>query len=201
MKTKSLHNQLVEWRQEFHMYPELGFEENRTSETVAKLLNEFGLEVQKGIGKTGVIGILKKGSGNKSIGIRADMDALPINETNTFNYISINQGKMHALNIEYIPEAVLKQLWSITKVTLQGKIEKLAKLRLPLLKADIGNPQSFYNSRLKGFLKGSLGSTNVAYRTYAVGGIGGVRIVDYRFQDSAWEQEQRQKVEKLKDKK
>ena len=111
------------------------------------------------------------------------------------------QGKMHALNIEYIPEGVLKQLWNITKITLQGKIEKLAKLRLPLLKADIGNPQSFYNSRLKGFLKGSLGSTNVAYRTYSVGGIGGVRIVDYRFKDSAWEQEQRQKVEKLKDKK
>ena len=110
-------------------------------------------------------------------------------------------GKMHALNIEYIPEAVLKQLWNITKVTLQGKIEKLAKLRLPLLKADIGNPQSFYNSRLKGFLKGALGSTNVCYRTYSAGGIGGVKIVDYRFQDSAWEQEQRQKAEDLKNKK
>ena len=84
MKTKSLHNQLVEWRQDFHMYPELGFEENRTSEKVANLLEEFGLEVHKGIGKTGVIGVLKKGSSNKSIGIRADMDALPINETNNF---------------------------------------------------------------------------------------------------------------------
>ena len=96
MKTKSLHNQLVEWRQDFHMHPELGFEENRTSESVAKLLNEFGLEVHKGIAKTGVIGVLKKGSGDKSIGIRADMDALPIHEANTFNYISKNKGKMHA---------------------------------------------------------------------------------------------------------
>ena len=96
MKTKSLHNQLVEWRQDFHMYPELSFEENRTSERVAELLKEFGLEVHKGIAKTGVIGVLKKGSGGSSIGIRADMDALPINETNTFNYISKNKGKMHA---------------------------------------------------------------------------------------------------------
>ena len=96
MKTKSLHNQLVEWRQDFHMYPELGFEENRTSLRVAKLLKEFGLEVHQGLAKTGVIGVLKKGSGSNSIGIRADMDALPINETNTFNYISKNNGKMHA---------------------------------------------------------------------------------------------------------
>jgi hippurate hydrolase len=96
MKTKSLHNQLIEWRQDFHMYPELGFEENRTSSRVATLLKEFGLEVHQGMAKTGVVGILKKGSSNKSIGIRADMDALPINETNTFNYVSKNQGKMHA---------------------------------------------------------------------------------------------------------
>jgi len=96
MKTKSLHNQLIEWRQDFHMYPELGFEENRTSSRVATLLKEFGLEVHQGMAKTGVVGILKKGSSNKSIGIRADMDALPIKETNTFNYVSKNQGKMHA---------------------------------------------------------------------------------------------------------
>jgi hippurate hydrolase len=96
MKTQSLHNKLVEWRHDFHMHPETGFEEKRTSSRVAELLKEFGLEVHQGVGKTGVIGILKKGSGNKSIGIRADMDALPINEKNTFNYISKNEGRMHA---------------------------------------------------------------------------------------------------------
>ena len=106
-------------------------------------------------------------------------------------------GKMHALNIEYIPEGVLKQLWQITKLTLQGKIEKLAKLRLPLLKADIGNPQSFYNSRLKQFLKGSLGSTNVAYRTYNIGNVGGVRVIDYRFEGSAWANQQRDKADQI----
>ena len=96
MKTQTLHNQLVEWRHDFHMHPETGFEEKRTSSRVAELLKEFGLEVHQGVGKTGVIGILKKGSSNKSIGIRADMDALPINEKNTFNYISVSYTHLRA---------------------------------------------------------------------------------------------------------
>ena len=62
MKTKSLHNQLIKWRQVFHMYPERGFEENRTSSRVVELLKEFGLEVHQGMAKTGVVGIIKRGS-------------------------------------------------------------------------------------------------------------------------------------------
>ena len=96
MKTKSLHNQLMEWRQDLHMNPQIGFEEEYASEKVASLLKDFGLEVHKGIAKTGVVGVLKKGSGNKGIGIRADMDALPIQETNTFNYKSKIENRMHA---------------------------------------------------------------------------------------------------------
>ena len=96
MKTKSLHNQLVEWRQDLHMNPQIGFEEEYASKKVASLLKEFGLEVHKNIAKTGVVGVLKKGSSNKSIGIRADMDALPIQETNTFNYKSKIENRMHA---------------------------------------------------------------------------------------------------------
>ena len=96
MKTKSLHNQLVEWRQDLHMNPQIGFEEEYASKKVASLLKDFGLEVYGGIAKTGVVGVLKKGSGNKSIGIRADMDALPIHETNTFSYKSKIQDRMHA---------------------------------------------------------------------------------------------------------
>jgi hippurate hydrolase len=95
MKTKSLHNQLVEWRQDLHMHPQIGFEEEYASKKVASLLKDFGLEVYEGIAKTGVVGVLKKGSGNKSIGIRADMDALPIHETNTFSYKSKIQDRMH----------------------------------------------------------------------------------------------------------
>ena len=96
MRTKPLHNKLIEWRQELHMNPQIGFEEEYASEKVASLLKDFGLEVHKGIAKTGVVGVLKKGSGNKGIGIRADMDALPIQETNTFNYKSKIENRMHA---------------------------------------------------------------------------------------------------------
>ncbi len=96
MKTKALHNQLVDWRQDLHMNPQISFEEEYASEKIASLLKEFGLEVHKGIAKTGVVGILKKGSSNKSIGIRADIDALPIQETNTFDYKSKIENRMHA---------------------------------------------------------------------------------------------------------
>ena len=96
MRTKPLHNKLVEWRQDLHMNPQIGFEEEYASKKVASLLKDFGLEVHKGIAKTGVVGVLKKGSSNKSIGIRADMDALPIQETNTFNYKSKIENRMHA---------------------------------------------------------------------------------------------------------
>ena len=96
MKTKILHNQLVEWRQDLHMNPQVGFEEEFASKKVASLLKDFGLEVHKNIAKTGVVGVLKKGSSNNSIGISADMDALPIQETNTFNYKSKIVNRMHA---------------------------------------------------------------------------------------------------------
>ncbi len=78
------------------MNPQIGFEETYASNKVASLLNEFGIEVHKGIAKTGVVGVLKKGSSKKSIGIRADMDALPISETNTFSYKSKIENRMHA---------------------------------------------------------------------------------------------------------
>ena len=96
MRTQHLHNKLVEWRQDLHMNPQIGFEEEYASEKVASLLKDFGLEVHTGIAKTGVVGVLKKGSGNKGIGIRADMDALPIQETNIFNYKSKIENRMHA---------------------------------------------------------------------------------------------------------
>ena len=96
MKTKSLHNSLVEWRQDLHMNPQISFEEEYASNKVSSLLKEFGIEVHRGIAKTGVVGVLKKGNSNKSIGIRADMDALPINEINTFSYKSKIKNRMHA---------------------------------------------------------------------------------------------------------
>ena len=89
------HEEMTEWRQDIHKHPELKFDELRTSELVAKKLNEFGLEVHRGLAKTGVVGKLCNGDG-PSIGLRADMDALPIDEKNSFGHTSQNQGIMHA---------------------------------------------------------------------------------------------------------
>ena len=88
--------QLSEWRQDLHAHPELGFEEHRTSDFVASKLEEFGVEVHREIGKTGIVGVLRQGNEPRSIGLRADMDALPISETNEFSHKSKNPGKMHA---------------------------------------------------------------------------------------------------------
>ena len=96
MKTQALHNQLVEWRHDLHMHPQISFEEEYAAAKVSSLLKEFGIEVHSGIARTGVVGILKKGNSSKSIGIRADMDALPIHETNTFSYKSKFDNRMHA---------------------------------------------------------------------------------------------------------
>ncbi|MEN8211701.1 MAG: M20 aminoacylase family protein [Thermodesulfobacteriota bacterium] len=88
--------ELREWRRYLHQIPETAFEEVQTAGFVAQKLKEFGLEVHEKIAETGVVGILRKGTGNKSIGFRADMDALPIEEKNRFSYTSRNPGKMHA---------------------------------------------------------------------------------------------------------
>ena len=84
------------WRHDIHRHPELAFEEQRTAARVAELLTEFGLEVHTGVGNTGVVGVLRKGSGERMLGLRADMDALKIQEQNAFEYRSVNDGKMHA---------------------------------------------------------------------------------------------------------
>jgi len=90
-----MHEELTRWRREVHANPELGFEEHRTSEFVAQKLAQFGCEVHRQIGKTGVVGVLQTGNG-PSIGLRADMDALPIEEANDLPYRSRNSGRMHA---------------------------------------------------------------------------------------------------------
>jgi len=83
------------WRREFHASPELGYQEVKTSERVAQLLESFGLEVHRGLGGTGVVGTLRNGPG-PSLGIRADMDALPIQELGTPAHASGHRGCMHA---------------------------------------------------------------------------------------------------------
>jgi len=83
-------------RRDIHAHPETAFEEHRTSELVANFLQSVGVEVHRGLGKTGVVGILKRGHGAHAIGLRADMDALPIDELNNFPHRSRHDGRMHA---------------------------------------------------------------------------------------------------------
>ena len=90
------HEELVSWRRDIHAHPELGFEELRTSDIVAEKLTSFGIDVHRGLGKTGVVGTLQVGNQTNAIGLRADMDALPILEANTFDHKSVHDGKMHA---------------------------------------------------------------------------------------------------------
>ena len=89
-------DELTQWRRDIHAHPELGLQEHRTADFVAGKLEEFGIEVHRGIGKTGVVGVLKVGNETRSIGLRADMDALPILENNDFAHRSGNDGVMHA---------------------------------------------------------------------------------------------------------
>src|SRR5471030_1146220 len=88
--------ELTAIRRDIHAHPELGFEEERTSKIVAAKLKEWGCEVTTGIGKTGVVGTIRVGNNPTAIGLRADMDALPMDEYNTFDHRSQNKGRMHA---------------------------------------------------------------------------------------------------------
>jgi hippurate hydrolase len=89
-------DELTEWRRDIHAHPELGFEEHRTSALVAERLRAFGCEVATDIGKTGVVGTLRVGNNPKAIALRADMDALPMQEANGFGHRSQTANTMHA---------------------------------------------------------------------------------------------------------
>jgi amidohydrolase len=88
--------QIEQIRRDIHAHPELRFEETRTSDIVAEKLAEWGLEVTRGLGGTGVVGTVRHGKSKRAVGLRADMDALPIQETNEFAHRSTHAGKMHA---------------------------------------------------------------------------------------------------------
>ena len=91
------HGDLTATRRDIHAHPELGFEEHRTSDLVARQLEAWGIEVHRGIAGTGVVGVLRgTGDSDGTIGIRADMDALPMQETGNPPHKSLNDGKMHA---------------------------------------------------------------------------------------------------------
>jgi hippurate hydrolase len=90
------HAEMKKWRHDLHAHPEMAFKEHRTSNFVAKTLEGFGIEVHRGLGGTGVVGTLRAGNGKRAIGLRADMDALPIQEKNHHAHTSTHDGVMHA---------------------------------------------------------------------------------------------------------
>ena len=95
-KISGITEEMIRLRRDFHRYPELGFAETRTSGIIAEYLRNLGLEVSEGVGTTGVVGVLNGNRTGKTVMLRADMDALPIQELNEVEYRSVNDGVMHA---------------------------------------------------------------------------------------------------------
>jgi amidohydrolase len=95
-RARQYQDELVAIRRDIHAHPELGLEEYRTADVVARKLAEWGIEVHRGVGRTGVVGVLRNGNGQGAVGLRADMDALPILEATELPHASTIPGRMHA---------------------------------------------------------------------------------------------------------
>ncbi len=122
-KAKEIETQLSEWRREFHRYPELGFQEHHTSARVAEVLESLGYRVKRGVGKTGVAAEL--GQGRPVIGVRADMDALPVIEANDTPYASERPGFMHACGHDAHTAMALGAAKLLAKEDLKGTVRFL----------------------------------------------------------------------------
>lgn len=119
----AISEELIEWRRDFHMHPEIGFELHRTSKIVADELEKMGYRVKRGVGKTGVVAEI--GEGGKVIAIRADMDALPIVEQNEYDYVSKNSGAMHACGHDSHTAMALGAALLLSKEKLPGRVRFL----------------------------------------------------------------------------
>ena len=119
----AISEELIEWRRDFHMHPETGFDVFRTAGIVADELEKMGYRVKRGVGKTGVVAEI--GEGGKVVAIRADMDALPIFEQNETDYISQNEGKMHACGHDSHTAMALGAARILAKENLNGRVRFL----------------------------------------------------------------------------
>jgi amidohydrolase len=119
----AISEELIEWRRDFHMHPEIGFELHRTSKIVAEELEKMGYRLRRGVGKTGVVAEI--GEGGRVIAIRADMDALPILEQNDFEYVSQNKGAMHACGHDSHTAMALGAALLLSKEKLPGRVRFL----------------------------------------------------------------------------
>jgi len=119
----AISEELIEWRRDFHMHPEIGFELHRTSGIVADELEKMGYRVKRRVGKTGVVAEI--GEGGKIVAIRADMDALPILEQNEYEYVSQNKGAMHACGHDSHTAMALGAALLLSKEKLPGRVRFL----------------------------------------------------------------------------
>lgn len=119
----AISEELIEWRRDFHMHPETGFDVHRTAGIVADELEKMGYRVKRGVGKTGVVAEI--GEGGKVVAIRADMDALPIFEQNETEYISQNEGKMHACGHDSHTAMALGAAQLLAKEKFNGRVRFL----------------------------------------------------------------------------
>ena len=119
----AISEELIEWRRDFHMHPEIGFELHRTSKIVADELEKMGYRVTRGVGKTGVVAEI--GEGGKLVAIRADMDALPILEQNEYEYASQIPGAMHACGHDSHTAMALGAALLLAKEKLPGRVRFL----------------------------------------------------------------------------
>ncbi len=116
---------LVRLRRDIHRHPELGFEEVRTAGVVARYLTDLGLEVQTGVGKTGVVGLLRNPKASKTLGIRADMDALPVQEAEGREYGSENAGVMHACGHDGHTATLLAAMSALRREAPAGNVKAI----------------------------------------------------------------------------
>ncbi len=119
----AISEEIIEWRRDFHMHPEIGFDVHRTAGVVAKELEKMGYSVRRGVGKTGIVADI--GKGGKTVAIRADMDALPLQELNEVEYKSQVDGKMHACGHDSHTAMVLGAAKLLAKEKFNGRIRLL----------------------------------------------------------------------------
>ncbi len=122
-QSHAISEELIEWRRDFHMHPEIGFELHRTSKIVADELEKMGYRVKRNVGKTGVVAEI--GEGGRMVAIRADMDALPILEMNDAEYKSQNEGAMHACGHDSHTAMALGAALLLSKENLPGRVRFL----------------------------------------------------------------------------
>lgn len=147
----AMRDQIVAWRRDLHQHPELAFQEVRTAELVAAVLRNLGLEVQTGVGRTGVVAVLEGDTDGPTVLVRCDMDALPITEENVIPYTSQNRGVMHAcghdghtaigLAVASLMQAKRTQLRGRLKFVFQPAEEIAEGARAMIADGVLGDPQ------------------------------------------------------------